>query len=75
MRFRVTDGYGTAWIRRHPRGGGLEWSVKMEESDHKRIEISPIGFVRRASSDQDVKDRDLVSEIVLARISHEPWMA
>ena len=55
--------------------GGLELTVKMEESDHKRIEISPIGFVRRASSDQDVKDRDLVSEIVLARISHEPWMA
>jgi tRNA-Thr(GGU) m(6)t(6)A37 methyltransferase TsaA len=37
----------------------------MDESDLDRIELFPIGFVRRTSSDEDVKDRSLVSEIVL----------
>jgi tRNA-Thr(GGU) m(6)t(6)A37 methyltransferase TsaA len=39
----------------------------MEDSDLKNIEMSPIGFVRRTSSDGDVRDRSLVSEIVLVR--------
>lgn len=30
-----------------------------------KIEIRPIGFVKRTSSDEDVKDRSLVSKIVL----------
>ncbi len=33
----------------------------------KKIEISPIGFVKRTSSDEDVKDRSLVSKIVLRK--------
>jgi tRNA-Thr(GGU) m(6)t(6)A37 methyltransferase TsaA len=37
----------------------------MDESDLGRIEVNPIGFVRRTSADEDVKDRSLVSEIVL----------
>jgi len=31
----------------------------------EKIEIRPIGFVRRASSNEDVKDKSLVSEVVL----------
>ena len=37
----------------------------MESGDLKRIEMSPIGFVRRTVSNEDVRDRSLVSEIVL----------
>ena len=39
----------------------------MEDSDVKRIEMNPIGFVRRVSSGEDVKDKSLVSRIVLTR--------
>jgi len=37
----------------------------MEDSDLKKIEMSPIGVVRRASQDEDDKDRSLVSRVVL----------
>ena len=37
----------------------------LEDSALKRIEMSPIGFVRRTSPDQNDKDRSLVSRIVL----------
>ena len=37
----------------------------MDDSDLDRIEMEPIGFVRRTSTDEDVKDRSLVSEVVL----------
>ena len=37
----------------------------MAESDLKVIEMRPIGFVRRTSSNEDTRDRSLVSEIVL----------
>ena len=37
----------------------------MDDSDLDRIELEPIGFVRRKSADEDVKDRSLVSEVVL----------
>jgi len=33
----------------------------------KKIKIRPIGFVERASSDEDVKDKSLVSRIVLKK--------
>lgn len=33
----------------------------------KKIEIRPIGVVKRTSSDEDVKDRNLVSQIVLTK--------
>ena len=33
----------------------------------KKIEIRPIGFVKRASSDKDVKDKSLVSRIVFKK--------
>ncbi len=33
----------------------------------KKIEIRPVGFVKRTSSDEDVKDRSLVSKIVLRK--------
>jgi tRNA-Thr(GGU) m(6)t(6)A37 methyltransferase TsaA len=33
----------------------------------EKIEIRPIGFVRRASSNEDVKDKGLVSEVVLEK--------
>ncbi|MFW9991123.1 MAG: tRNA (N6-threonylcarbamoyladenosine(37)-N6)-methyltransferase TrmO [Candidatus Odinarchaeota archaeon] len=36
-------------------------------SDLKKIEIYPIGFVKRVSNDEDVKDRSLLSEIVLKK--------
>ena len=39
----------------------------MEDSDAKKIEMSPIGFVRRASSGEDERNKSLVSRIVLAR--------
>jgi tRNA-Thr(GGU) m(6)t(6)A37 methyltransferase TsaA len=39
----------------------------MGEGDLKKIEMRPIGFVRRISSDEDVRDRSLVSKIVLVR--------
>ena len=32
--------------------------------DRDRIEITPIGFVRRASTGENVRDRNLISEIV-----------
>lgn len=34
-------------------------------SPSEKIEIHPIGFVKRSSSDDNVRDRDLVSKIVL----------
>ena len=37
----------------------------MEGNPLERIELNPIGFVRRTSSEEDVKDRDLLCEIVL----------
>jgi tRNA-Thr(GGU) m(6)t(6)A37 methyltransferase TsaA len=37
----------------------------MVDDDPDRIEMSPIGFVRRTASDEDERDRSLVSEIVL----------
>lgn len=33
----------------------------------KKIEIGPVGFVKRTSSDEDDKDRSLVSKIVLRK--------
>ena len=39
----------------------------MEDNDLKKIEMRPIGFVRRTSSNEDVRDRSLVSEIVLIK--------
>ncbi len=39
----------------------------MEDSDFKKIEMRPVGFVRRTSSNEDVRDRNLVSKIVLIR--------
>jgi tRNA-Thr(GGU) m(6)t(6)A37 methyltransferase TsaA len=38
----------------------------MEDKDVIKIEMSPIGLVRRASSDEDDRDKSLVSKIVLA---------
>ena len=37
----------------------------MDNMDLDKIEMNPIGFVRRTSSDEDVKDRVLVSEVRL----------
>jgi tRNA-Thr(GGU) m(6)t(6)A37 methyltransferase TsaA len=37
----------------------------MQDSDLERIEMSPIGLVRRASPDEDTRDRSLISEVVL----------
>jgi tRNA-Thr(GGU) m(6)t(6)A37 methyltransferase TsaA len=37
----------------------------MEERDPTRVDMKPIGLVRRASSDEDVKDKRLVSRVVL----------
>jgi tRNA-Thr(GGU) m(6)t(6)A37 methyltransferase TsaA len=37
----------------------------MDDSDLARIEMVPIGFVRRTSTDEDLKDKSLVSEVVL----------
>jgi tRNA-Thr(GGU) m(6)t(6)A37 methyltransferase TsaA len=37
-------------------------------SASRKIEIKPIGFVKRASSDENVRDKSLVSRIVLKRI-------
>jgi len=37
----------------------------VRKRDLKKIEMRPIGFVSRTSSDEDVKDRSLVSRIVL----------
>ncbi|MGB3712862.1 MAG: tRNA (N6-threonylcarbamoyladenosine(37)-N6)-methyltransferase TrmO [Candidatus Promineifilaceae bacterium] len=37
----------------------------MNDCDLDRIEMKPIGFVRRISANENVKDRSLVSEIVL----------
>jgi tRNA-Thr(GGU) m(6)t(6)A37 methyltransferase TsaA len=37
-------------------------------SASRKIEIKPIGFVRRASSDENVRDKSLVSRIVLERV-------
>ena len=34
--------------------------------DLDKIEMNPIGFVRRTSADEDVKDRSLVSEVILS---------
>ena len=39
----------------------------MAKRDLKRVEIRPIGFVRRTSSDKDVKDKRLVSRVVLEK--------
>ena len=39
--------------------------VIVDDSDLDRIELNPIGFVRRSSADGEVKDRRLVSEVVL----------
>jgi tRNA-Thr(GGU) m(6)t(6)A37 methyltransferase TsaA len=36
-------------------------------SASKKIEIRPIGFVRRASSDKNVRDKSLVSRIVIRK--------
>ncbi len=37
----------------------------MGTSGLERIEMNPIGIVRRTSADEDVKDRSLISEVVL----------
>ena len=37
----------------------------MEANPLESIEMSPIGVVRRTSSEEDVRDRDLLCEIVL----------
>ena len=37
----------------------------MEGCDPTRVEVKPIGFVRRALCDEDVKDRGIVSRVVL----------
>jgi tRNA-Thr(GGU) m(6)t(6)A37 methyltransferase TsaA len=37
-------------------------------SASKKIEIKPIGFVKRESSDESVNDKSLVSRIVLKRV-------
>jgi tRNA-Thr(GGU) m(6)t(6)A37 methyltransferase TsaA len=39
----------------------------MADGDPNRIEMRPIGFVRRAASDEDERDRTLVAEIVLSK--------
>jgi len=39
----------------------------MEDSALEKIEMRPIGFVRRTSPNEDVRDRSLVSHIVLIR--------
>ena len=39
----------------------------MESNDLGKIEMSPIGFVRRTSPDEDVRDKTLFSEIVLVQ--------
>jgi tRNA-Thr(GGU) m(6)t(6)A37 methyltransferase TsaA len=39
----------------------------MEGNDLRKIEMSPIGFVRRTSPDEDVRDKALFSEIVLVQ--------
>ena len=38
----------------------------MNDFDPDTIEMNPIGFVRRTSADEDVKDRGLVSEVILS---------
>ena len=37
----------------------------MEERDPTRVEMKPIGLVRRTSADEDVKDKGIVSRVVL----------
>jgi tRNA-Thr(GGU) m(6)t(6)A37 methyltransferase TsaA len=37
-------------------------------SDSNRIEIKPIGYVKRTSSDENVRDKSLVSKIVLKKV-------
>jgi tRNA-Thr(GGU) m(6)t(6)A37 methyltransferase TsaA len=37
----------------------------MKERDLETIQIEPIGFVRRMASNQDTRDRSLVSQVVL----------
>jgi tRNA-Thr(GGU) m(6)t(6)A37 methyltransferase TsaA len=39
--------------------------MKMEDRIPKSIEVRPIGFVHRASQDEDDRDRSLVSAVVL----------
>jgi tRNA-Thr(GGU) m(6)t(6)A37 methyltransferase TsaA len=39
----------------------------MKEHDLETIQIDPIGFVRRTASGQDVRDKSLVSQIVLRK--------
>ena len=39
--------------------------AKMERCDFDRVEIKPIGCVRRASLDEDERDKRLVSRVVL----------
>ena len=41
-------------------------NAEMDDMDQGRIEIYPIGFVRRTSPDEDVKDRSLVAEVILS---------
>ena len=37
----------------------------MKDHDHKKIEISPIGFVSRTSQDENERDRRLITKIVI----------
>ena len=37
----------------------------MNEVNQDNIEVTPIGFVRRPSADEDTRDRSLISEVVL----------
>jgi tRNA-Thr(GGU) m(6)t(6)A37 methyltransferase TsaA len=41
--------------------------LEIPEADATTIEIEPIGVVKRISSDEDVRDRSLVSKIVLKK--------
>jgi tRNA-Thr(GGU) m(6)t(6)A37 methyltransferase TsaA len=46
----------------------MQWQregLGMSESDLDRIEITPIGYVHRRSIGENVRDRSLISEIVL----------
>ena len=43
-------------------------------SASEKIEISPIGFVKRTSSDGKARDKSLVSRIVLRRNLVKAWM-
>jgi len=38
-----------------------------EMSATKKIKIKPIGYVRRASKEEDVKDRNLISRIIIRK--------